>query len=110
MGVIINLLITGLAVFLTAKLLPGVEVTNYWSAIAVAAVIGVLNAVLEPILQVLALPVTILTLGLFTFVIDAVIILIASKILDSFTVSGFWWAMLFSIIVSFVTQLLYRIF
>ena len=110
MGIIANLLITGLAVFLTAKFLPGVEVSSYWSAIIEAAVIGILNAIVAPILQLLALPVTILTLGLFTFVIDAVIIQIASGLLDSFSVRNFWWALLFSIIVSCVTQLLYKIF
>lgn len=110
MNIIVNLLINGLAVFLTAKILPGVAVDGYWSAIAVAAIIGILNAVVAPILNLLALPVTILTLGLFTFVIDALIILMASGLLDSFAVKNFWWAMLFSIIVSAVNQLLYKVF
>lgn len=110
MSIIVNLLITGLAVYLTARLLPGIEVNGYWSSIIVAAVIGILNAVLEPILLFLTLPATVLTLGLFTFVIDAVIVLIAGKLLSGFHVNGFWWAMLFSIIVSLVTQLIYKIF
>lgn len=75
-----------------------------------AAVIGILNATLKPILLLLTLPVTVLTLGLFTFVIDAVIIMLADKLMDSFKVKNFWWAMLFSIIVSCITQLIYAIF
>lgn len=110
MSIIVNLLITGLAVYLTAKLLPGVKVDGYWSSIIVAAVIGILNAVLKPLLIFLSIPANILTLGLFTFVIDALIILIASQILDSFKVDNFWWALLFSIIVSFITNLIYKIF
>lgn len=110
MNIIVNLLITGLAVYLTAKLLPGVKIDGYGSAIVVAAVIGILNAILKPVLVFLSFPITIFTLGLFTLVIDALIILIANKLLDGFHVNNFWWAMLFSIIVSFVTQLIYKIF
>lgn len=110
MNIIVNLLITGLAVYLTAKFLPGVKIDGYGSAIVVAAVIGILNAILKPVLFFLSFPITIFTLGLFTLVIDALIILIANKLLDGFHVNNFWWAMLFSIIVSFVTQLIYKIF
>lgn len=110
MNIIVNLLITGLAVYLTAKFLPGVKIDGYGSAIVVAAVIGILNAILKPVLVFLSFPITIFTLGLFTLVIDALIILIANKLLDGFHVNNFWWAMLFSIIVSFVTQLIYKIF
>lgn len=110
MSIIANLLITGLAVYITAKLLPGIEVNGYWSAIVVAAVVGLLNAVVKPLMLVLTLPVTVVTLGLFIFVIDAIIIMLAGKLLNGFHVNGFWWAMLFSIIVSCVTQLIYKIF
>lgn len=110
MSIIANLLITGLAVYITAKLLPGIEVNGYWSAIVVAAVVGLLNAVIKPLMLVLTLPVTVVTLGLFIFVIDAIIIMLAGKLLNGFHVNGFWWAMLFSIIVSCVTQLIYKIF
>lgn len=110
MNIIVNLLVTGLAVYLSARLLPGIRIQNYWSAVVLAAVIGILNATLKPILLLLTLPVTVLTLGLFTFVIDAVIIMLADKLMDSFKVKNFWWAMLFSIIVSCITQLIYAIF
>ena len=110
MSFIINLLISALAVYLTAWLLPGISVKSYWVAIGVAFVIGLLNVLLKPLLTLLTIPVTIVTLGLFLLVIDAIIILLAGKLLDGFQVNGFWWALLFSIIVSVVTNLLYRVF
>lgn len=84
-------LIATLAVYITAYLLPGVEVRDFWSSIIIAAVIGILNAVVKPLLVFFSLPVTILTLGLFIFVIDALVILMASALLDSFEVQNFWW-------------------
>lgn len=110
MSFIANLLISALAVYLTAWLLPGISVKSYWAAIGVAFVIGLLNVLLKPFLTLLTIPVTVVTLGLFLLVIDAVIILLAGKLLDGFQVNGFWWALLFSIIVSVVTNLLYRVF
>lgn len=110
MSFIVNLLISALAVYLTAWLLPGISVKSYGAAIGVALVIGLLNVLVKPLLTVLTVPVTVVTLGLFLFVIDAIIILLAGKILDSFQVNGFWWALLFSIIVSVITNLLYRLF
>lgn len=104
---IINLLISALAVYLTAWLLPGVSVKSFWAALGVAVVIAVLNVLVKPLLTVLTIPVTVLTLGLFLFAIDAIIILLAGRLLDGFRVDGFWWALLFSIIVSAVTNLIY---
>lgn len=110
MSFIVNLLISALAVYLTAWLLPGISVKSYGAAIGVAFVIGLLNVLVKPLLTVLTVPVTVVTLGLFLFVIDAVIILLAGKLLNGFQVNGFWWALLFSIIVSAITNLLYRLF
>lgn len=110
MSILINLLISALAVYLTAWLLPGISVKSYWAAIGVAIVIGLLNVLVKPLLTVLTIPVTVITLGLFLFVIDALVVMLASKLLDSFQVNGFWWALLFSIIVSVVTNLLYKLF
>ncbi len=107
---IANLLISALAVYLTAWLLPGISVKGYWSALGVAAVIAVLNVLVKPLLTVLTIPVTVLTLGLFLFAIDAIIVMLAGKLLDGFRVDGFWWALLFCIIVSAVTNLLYGLF
>lgn len=107
---IANLLISALAVYLTAWLLPGISVKSFWSAIGVAFVIALLNVLVKPLLTLLTIPVTVLTLGLFLFAIDAIIVLLAGKLLDGFRVDGFWWALLFSIIVSAVTNLLYGLF
>lgn len=110
MSLIANLLISALAVYLTAWVLPGVSVKSFWSAIGIALVIAVLNVLVKPLLVLLTIPVTALTLGLFLFVIDALIILLAGKMLSGFQVDGFWWALLFSVIVSVVTNLLYTLF
>jgi len=107
MSFIINLLISALIVFALANFLPGVSISGYGSAIILAIVIGLLNAFVKPFLSIISLPVTILTLGLFSFVITAVIILIASAIMgDSFHVDGFWYAMLFGVILGIVNSVL----
>ena len=110
MSFIINLLISALAVYLTAWLLPGISVKSYGTAIGVAFVSALLNVLVKPLLTLLTIPVTVITLGLFLLVIDAVIILLAGKLLNGFQVNGFWWALLFSIIVSIVTNLLNNLF
>jgi putative membrane protein len=98
------------AVYFTAWLLPGVSIKSYGSAILVTIVLGILNAVLKPILEFLSFPITIITFGLFLFVINTVIILLASAIMrDSFHVANFWWALLFSIIMSVVVNIMERI-
>ena len=110
MGFIANLLISALAVYLTAWLLPGIVVKSFWSAMGISLIIGLLNVLVRPLLTLLTIPVTIVTLGLFLFVIDALIIMLAANLLDGFIVNGFWWALIFSIIVTSVTNFLYRIF
>jgi len=105
MNWIIRFLLNGLAVVLTAYLLPGVEVTDYWTALIVALVLAIANGVVKPVLIVLTIPITILTLGLFLLVINALIILIADYFVDGFGVDGFWWALLFSLILSLFNSL-----
>ncbi|MCM1450940.1 MAG: phage holin family protein [Clostridium sp.] len=107
---LLQLLLTALAAFLAAKLTPGVNITSYWAAILLALVLGLLDVFVKPILQFISIPVTVLTLGLFLLVINAVIILLASWLLDSFQVSGFWSALLYSIIFSLVSWILGLIF
>ncbi len=100
MNWIIRFLLNGLAVVLTAYLLPGVDVTDYWTALIVALVLSIANVVVKPILIIFTIPITILTLGLFLLVINAMIILMADYFVDGFSVDGFWWALLFSLILS----------
>lgn len=107
MSLIIQILISSVAVYFTAWLLPGVSVKSFGASILVAIVLGLLNAILKPILQFLSFPITIVTLGLFLLVINTVIILIASALMkNSFYVENFWWALLFSIIMSVVISII----
>ncbi len=107
---IIKLLLTALAAYLSAKITPGVSIASYWSAIIVAIVLTLLNVFVKPILTFISIPVTVLTLGLFMLVINAVVILLASYLIGSFHVSGFWAALLFSVIFSVISWILTAIF
>ncbi|GGE97234.1 putative membrane protein [Chishuiella changwenlii] len=107
MGFIINLLVSALVVFGLANILPGVSIKGYGSAIIVALVIGLLNAVVKPILSFISFPITVLTLGLFSLVITAIIILLASAIMgDSFHVDGFLYALIFGVVLAIVNSLI----
>ena len=106
MNLLIKILVTGLAVLITSYLLPGVDIDGMLSAVIVAAVLALLDAVVKPIMIILTLPVTLVTLGLFLLVINAVVILLASNIVPGFSVDGFWWALLFSIILAIVNSIL----
>ncbi len=110
MGILIKWLIATIAVMITSYLLPGVVLAGFWAALWVALFLGLLNAVLKPILVVLTLPINFLTLGLFTFVINALLVLLASSVLEGFSVSGFWVALLFSLILSLFNYLVNLVF
>lgn len=96
--------------FIVAKILPGVTVDDYLSALLVAVVLAFLNTIVKPILTVLTIPITVLTLGFFLLVINALIIIFAEKLVSGFQVDGFWWALLFSIILSLCTGILNVLF
>ncbi len=112
MNILVKLIISAIAVLITDMLLPGVSLgdmgtTNgLLTALLTAAVLGLLNALLKPILIFFTLPVTIVTLGLFLLVINAVIVLIAAKLVTGFSVDSFWWALGFSLVLSIVQGLL----
>jgi putative membrane protein len=106
MKVLISLIIQAIAVFITAYILPGVRVDGFMTAFLVAIVLAVLNTLLKPILVVLTLPITILTLGLFYFILNAVVILIASALVPGFVIHGLFTALLFSIVLSVVKSVL----
>jgi putative membrane protein len=101
---ILRILLSAVAVVVASLLLPGVEVTGWWYAVLVALVLSVLNAFIKPILIFLTLPATVVTFGLFLLVINTVIILLADTIVSGFTVSSFWWALLFSLIMSLINS------
>lgn len=106
---ILRILLTAVVVVFLAKFLPGVTVAGYLTAIIVALVLALLNLIVKPILILFTLPVTILTFGLFLIVINAVIILLADAFVDGFDVSGFWIAVLFSILLSIFQSLLFSL-
>jgi putative membrane protein len=105
----INLIVSTIAVIISAYILPGVTVDNFLTAVVVAIVLGAMNMFIKPILVLLTLPLTILTLGLFTFVINALMVLLVSNLVPGFHVPGFLTALLFSLILSIISSFLHAI-
>lgn len=106
MNTIINLLIKSLAVFIAAYLIPGINVESFFTAVVVAVVLGLINTLIKPIIIILTLPINIMTLGIFTLVINGLLIILTSKIVPGFFVSGFWAAISFSIVLFIVNWFL----
>jgi putative membrane protein len=109
MHFLLNWLIYTLAIIITAYILPGVEVEGIFAALVAALVLGLINAALKPIIFIITLPINILTLGLFTLVINALLVMLADLIVPGFSVSSFLWALLFSVILSIVNLVLIQI-
>jgi putative membrane protein len=105
MNNIIKFFLTGLGVLLTAYLLPGVHVENYGQALLVALVLSIANVIVKPLLILFTIPLTVLSLGLFLLVINAIIILMVDYFVPGFSVDGFWWALAFSLILSVFNSL-----
>ncbi|MCK9378575.1 MAG: phage holin family protein [Candidatus Moranbacteria bacterium] len=101
---LINWAISIVAIMVAAYLIPGVYVSGVFTALVVAVVLGLLNIFIRPIILILTLPINILTLGLFTLVINAGIVLLAGKIVDGFVVSEFWTALIFGLVLSLVNS------
>ncbi len=109
MKLILRILLSALAVVVLSKVLPNVSVDSYITAIIVAVVLSLLNFIVKPILVILTLPVTILTFGLFLLIINALIILLADHFVDGFNVEGLGWALLFSLLLSFLQSILFSL-
>jgi putative membrane protein len=105
MKLIAKVIITALALIITAKILPGIEISGLYTAIIAAIVLGLLNITVKPILVILTLPITLLTLGLFILVINALLFLFAASFIEGFAVSGFLPALIGSIVVSVISTL-----
>jgi putative membrane protein len=103
---IIKLIVSTIAVFATAYLLPGVSVDSFVTALLVAAILGLMNSFLRPLLVILTIPVTVFTFGLFILFINAGLVILTSRIIDGFHVSGFWPAFFFSIVLSVITSIM----
>ncbi|MGE5041949.1 MAG: phage holin family protein [Candidatus Levyibacteriota bacterium] len=106
MRLVAYLIINSLAVYIASLLIPGVHITNLLTTLIVAIVLGILNSILKPILVFLTLPITVVTLGLFIFVINALMVLLASYLIPGFKVDGFISALLVSIVISLVSWFL----
>ena len=104
MNFLLNLLLSGLAVFVSGRMIPGVVVEGYGTSIVVAIILAIVNAIIKPILLILTLPINIMTLGLFSLVINAIVILIVDAMVSGFSVDGFWTALIFSIVLSLVNM------
>jgi putative membrane protein len=105
---LIKILVTAVNAFILAYILPGVEMKDIWSAVLVAFVLALLNATVKPLLILLTIPATLVTLGLFLFVINACIILLNDYFVHGFDVDGFWAALLFSICLSFFNSFVHK--
>lgn len=105
-GILLRWLILTLAILAAAYVLKGIDVTGFVPALAAAALLGILNAFVRPLLLLLTLPLNVLSLGLFTFVINALLLMLVSRIIEGFAVQGFWAALFGSLLISFVSALL----
>ncbi|MEO5890847.1 MAG: phage holin family protein [Ferruginibacter sp.] len=108
MKFLLKILITTVNAFILAKILPGIMIHDIFTAIIVAIVLAILDATVKPLLIVLTFPVTILTLGVFLFVINACIILAAAYFINGFKVEGFWYAVLFSFLLSLFNSFVHK--
>ena len=108
MNIILRIIISAVVAFALSYVLNGVHIQSFLTALVLAIVLGLLNLIVKPILIILTLPITLFTFGLFLFVINALIILLAAKFVNGFRVDGFWWALLFSLLLSVLTSFLYK--
>lgn len=108
-SLILHWVLNALALFIVAKILPGFMLTDFGSALIAVLVIGLVNALIRPILLLLTLPVTVLTFGLFALVINALMLMLASQFTPGFKVDGFMWAFIGSILLSLVATILHSL-
>lgn len=106
MKIIIHWIVSALAIIITAYVLPGVHVNGFLTALVLAVVLGAINIIIRPILVILTLPISIMTLGLFVLVINASLIMFATYIVPGFSVTSFEWALLFGIVLAVVNWIL----
>lgn len=106
MKVLINLLITAVVAFVLQKILGGVSIASFGTAIVFAIILGLLNMFVKPVIQILSLPLTIVTFGLFSLVINAGIVLLAGYFVDGVVINGWGWAFVFGLLLSIATSIL----
>lgn len=107
MNMLMRIIINSVVAFGLSYILSGISIDSFWTAIILAIVLGILNAIVKPLLVIITFPITLVTFGLFLFVINALIIILADKLLDGFQTKNFWWALLFGLLLSIVSSLFY---
>jgi putative membrane protein len=105
-GILLRVLVNALAIYLVASLVPGIRVAGVWTALLAGLVLGLVNAVVRPVLVILTLPLTLLTLGLFLLVLNGLCLWLTSLLVGGFEVQGFWPAVLGALVVSLVSWVL----
>ncbi len=105
MTVLIRLILSAIAVFICAEVLPGAHVDGFLMAIVVAGVLAVLNVLIKPLLVALTIPITIVTFGIFLLVINTLLVLLVDWLVPGFHLDGFWWALIFSVLLSLINTL-----
>ncbi len=110
MKILVHWVLNALVIIVAAYILPGVSVDGFIPALLVAIVLGVLNAVIRPIFIILTLPITILTLGLFLFVINSTLVYVTSWLVPDFHVESFWWAFLYGIVLTILNFIVHHLF
>ncbi|WP_281185331.1 phage holin family protein [Trichlorobacter lovleyi] len=106
MSIIINWLISSFAIVITAYLLPGIHLSGFKAALLTALALGLINAFIKPVLSLLTLPLTVMTLGLFSLVLNALLIMLTAKLVPGFQVQGFFWAVAFSVVLTITNWIL----
>jgi putative membrane protein len=108
MNFLLRIFVTALVAFALANFLKGIHVNEFSTALIFALVLAVLNVLIKPVLIILTLPLTIITLGLFLLVVNTLVVLLASRLVDGFRIDSFWWGLLFALLLSFVNAVLFK--
>lgn len=106
MHTLISWVVSAVAIAIAAYILPGITVSGVVAVILLALVLGIINTFIKPVLKVLTLPLTIMTLGLFSLVLNTLLIMLAAAIVPGVDIANFWWALLFGILISLITAVL----
>ena len=108
MNFLLRILITALVAFGLAHFLSGIHVDTFWTALIFALILAVLNVFVKPVLIILTLPLTIITLGLFLFVVNTLVVLLASRFVNGFSIDNFWWGLLFALLLALITSVVFK--
>lgn len=109
MKILIKWIVSAVAIAITAYLLPGVTVSGVVPVVILAVVLGIVNAFIKPILTAITLPLSVITLGIFSLILNTLLIMLADAVVPGFEIAGFWWALLFGIVLGLVTAVLKKV-